>query len=163
MQELFAPPGLDWRRISPLLGVVRRVLLAAVTAAGVLLLGVAAALDALPAGWVIVLVVLLLLGFGWGWWVIGRSVRRWGYAELEDELYITRGAMFRKLIVVPYGRMQFVDVHSGPVDRWLGIATVHLHTASPGTTAVIPGLVATEAARLRDRLTVMGEAGSSGL
>ena len=45
----------------------------------------------------------------------------------------------------------------------LKIATVHLHTASPGTTAVIPGLTADEAARLRDRLTELGEARAAGL
>ncbi len=38
-----------------------------------------------------------------------------------------------------------------------------MHTASPGTTAVIPGLPAEDAARLRDRLTALGEAQAAGL
>ena len=79
------------------------------------------------------------------------------------ELYITRGALVRTFVAVPYGRMQYVDVNAGPLDRILRIATVHLHTASPGTTAVIPGLPAGEAARLRDRLTELGEARAAGL
>jgi membrane protein YdbS with pleckstrin-like domain len=64
---------------------------------------------------------------------------------------------------VPYGRMQYVDVEAGPLDQANGIAKLHLHTASPGTTAVIPGLAAEEAARLRDRLTARGESRAAGL
>jgi membrane protein YdbS with pleckstrin-like domain len=71
--------------------------------------------------------------------------------------------MFRKLVAVPYGRMQFVDVTAGPLERYLGIATVRMHTATPNTQARIPGVVPAEAARLRDRLTALGEAWAAGL
>ena len=100
---------------------------------------------------------------GWGWWLTGRNARAWGYAEREEDLYIRHGVMYRRLVVVPYGRMQYVDVQSGPLERAFGIAAVHLHTASPGTSARIPGLPADEAARLRDRLTSLGEAQAAGL
>ena len=43
----------------------------------------------------------------WQWWFIGRVVRRWGYAEQAEELYITRGALVRTFVAVPYGRMQY--------------------------------------------------------
>ncbi len=99
----------------------------------------------------------------WGWWATGRNARSWGYAEREEDLYISHGVMFRQLVVVPYGRMQFVDVQSGPLERAFEIAAVHLHTASPGTSARIPGLPAAEATRLRDRLTSLGEAQAAGL
>jgi hypothetical protein len=59
--------------------------------------------------------------------------------------------------------MQFVDVAAGPLDRHYGLATVQLHTASPATDAKIPGLYAADAARLRDRLTALGEARAAGL
>ena len=65
--------------------------------------------------------------------------------------------------MVPYGRMQYVDVQSGPLEQAFKIASVHLHTASPGTSARIPGLPAAEAARLRDRLTSLGESQAAGL
>ncbi len=113
--------------------------------------------------WGVVVGVLAVVHGVWQWWFIGRVVRRWGYAEQAEELYITRGALVRTFVAVPYGRMQYVDVNAGPLDRMLKIATVHLHTASPGTTAVIPGLTADEAARLRDRLTELGEARAAGL
>jgi hypothetical protein len=56
-----------------------------------------------------------------------------------------------------------VDVTAGPLDRYFGIATVRLHTATPRTDARIPGVVPAEAARLRDRLTALGGAQAAGL
>lgn len=163
MDDLFAPPGAPWQRVSPRLAVVRRWLL---VVAAVLAVAAAVALHLLLGGPVLLLVtalVILAVLVGWGWWLVGRNARRWGYAEEPEELYITRGALFRKLVVVPYGRMQYVDVEAGPLDQANGIAKLHLHTASPGTTAVIPGLPADEAARLRDRLTARGESRAAGL
>jgi membrane protein YdbS with pleckstrin-like domain len=59
--------------------------------------------------------------------------------------------------------MQFVDITAGPLEQLFGIASVRLHTASPRTNARIPGLPADEAARLRDRLTELGESQAAGL
>jgi membrane protein YdbS with pleckstrin-like domain len=92
-----------------------------------------------------------------------RRVGAWGYLEREDDLLIRRGLLVRRLSVVPYGRMQFIDVTAGPVERSLGLATVRLHTAAAATDARIPGLAADEAARLRDRLAELGEANAAGL
>jgi membrane protein YdbS with pleckstrin-like domain len=111
-----------------------------------------------------VLAVLVLAAVGaWGWWLVGRNWRYWRYAEREDDLLVTNGFMFRRLVVVPYGRMQFVDVTAGPLERRFGIATVQLHTATEATDASIPGLTEEEATRLRDRLAMLGEARSAGL
>jgi len=101
--------------------------------------------------------------FGWLWWLIGRRVRSFGYAERGDDLLVTSGIMFRRLVIVPYGRMQLVDVKAGPIDRWLGVTTVQLHTASATTDASIPGLEPDVAAALRDRLARRGEQRSAGL
>jgi uncharacterized protein len=89
--------------------------------------------------------------------------RSWAYAERGDDLLVRRGMMFRRLTVVPYGRMQFVDVTAGPVDRMFGLATVQLHTAAAATDARIPGLSREAADRLRDRLAALGEARAAGL
>ena len=104
-----------------------------------------------------------LAGAALGWVLVDRNVRRWGYAERDEDLYITHGALNRRLVVVPYGRMQYVDVQAGPLDRAFGIAQVQLHTASSGTDASIPGLPPHEAARLRDRLASRGQAQLAGL
>jgi uncharacterized protein len=64
---------------------------------------------------------------------------------------------------VPYGRMQFVEVTAGPAERLFKLATVQLHTAAAASDARIPGLEREEAARLRDRLAMLGEAKAAGL
>ncbi len=131
--------------------------------AGLIILGGVVA--ALGSGIVWLLFVTLggvILG-GWGSWVVVRQVTAHAWAEDEEDLLVKRGRLFRSVTVVPYGRMQFVDVKAGPIDRALGIATVQLHTASPGTDASISGVPADEATRLRDRLTTRGEARLAGL
>ncbi len=95
--------------------------------------------------------------------LLQRRVGAWGYLEREDDLLVQRGLMVRRLSVVPYGRMQFVDVTAGPVERSFGLATVRLHTAAAASDARIPGLEAEEAARLRDQLTALGESRAAGL
>lgn len=99
----------------------------------------------------------------WGWTLLERNWRSWRYAERADDLLISRGVLWRRETVVPYGRMQLVEVTSGPVERYFGLASVQLHTAAAATDATIPGLDPAEAERLRDRLTELGEARSAGL
>ncbi len=113
--------------------------------------------EALYAPWV----PLVVGAIAWG--IVGRRYRSWGYAEREEDLLVRRGVMFTRLTVVPYGRMQFIDVTAGPLERAFGLATVCLHTASAATDARIPGLEREEAARLRDSLAELGEAQAAGL
>lgn len=157
----FDPAGVPWVRVSPRLIAVR--LISVGIWLGVPLVGAVAlaALSGVPGLWVIPAALATLLG--WICWVVPRQVHALGYAERADDLLIRKGVMFRKLVVVPYGRMQFVDVQAGPLDRWGGIARVQLHTASPASDAAIPGLAPAEADRLRDRLSALGEARLAGL
>jgi membrane protein YdbS with pleckstrin-like domain len=98
-----------------------------------------------------------------GWRGIRLRYRSWGYQERADDLLVRRGVWIRRLSVVPYGRMQFVDVTAGPVERQFRLSSVHLHTAAAHTDARIPGLDDAEAERLRDRLAALGEARAAGL
>jgi membrane protein YdbS with pleckstrin-like domain len=95
--------------------------------------------------------------------LIPRQVRAIGYAERADDLLIRRGIFFQRVMAVPYGRMQYVDVSVGPVERALGLASIKLHTASAQTEAHLSGLPAAEAARLREQLSARGEARLAGL
>ena len=161
MSEPFDPPGEPWVRVSPRLLTLRRLLLLVVGAPATVAAGV---LLGLALVWLGILVGLVgLFALAWGWRIVGRAVRSWGYAERADDLLVTRGILNRQLVVVPYGRMQYVDVTAGPLDRRFGLSTVQLHTAAAATDARIPGLVPAEAARLRDRLAARGEATSAGL
>jgi uncharacterized protein len=155
-------PGLDWLRPSPRMWSARQLELGAATGVvvlpvliGLLAAGQQTAAAASAAG----LLALAIVFYG----VLHGRYRAWGYAEREDDLLVRRGVLVRRLSVVPYGRMQFVDVTAGPLDRRFGLATVQLHTAAAATDAQIPGLVPEEAARLRDRLAARGEAGAAGV
>jgi len=155
------PLTVDWRPVSSRLIVVEQIRLAGVivvfAVAGVLLWTWFDAWQFL-AGAIAVVVLGAVRAV-----LIVRSVRSWGYAERAEDLLVTHGVLYRRLVVVPYGRMQLVDVTAGPIERKFGIATVRLHTASAGTDARIRGLPPDEAARLRDRLAALGEARSAGL
>jgi uncharacterized protein len=163
MTDLFAPPDNAWQAVSTRLRALRRCLLCGAALCGGAALAILTTL-LLDRPWLIIAVTVLTIAAGaWAWWWSARNQRAWGYAERDDDLYIVHGIMWRRLVAVPYGRMQFVDVRSGPLERAFGIATVKLHTASPSTTAVIPGLERAEAIRLRDRLTALGQARAAGL
>ena len=157
----FALHDVPWTPVSPRLATARRLVLVAFLA--VALVPAVGLAVVLASAWPLLALVPLLAVGAWLWWLIGRQVAAWGYAEREDDLLIRKGVMLRSMVVVPYGRMQYVDVQAGPLDRRLGVATVQLHTASAGTDAVIPGLPPEEAARLRDRLARRGEARLAGL
>ncbi len=94
---------------------------------------------------------------------LARRVAAWGYAERREDLMIRRGVLIRRLSVIPYGRMQFMDVTAGPVERSMGLATVRMHTAAAASDARIPGLDTAAAAVLRDQLAALGEAQAAGL
>ena len=68
--------------------------------------------------------------------VVARSVRSWAYAERDEDLLVRRGLFLRKLSIVPYARMQFVDVTVGPMERMFGLATVKMHTAAAASDAL---------------------------
>jgi membrane protein YdbS with pleckstrin-like domain len=163
LEELFASPGEPWQRLSPNYRSMRRLTsvigIGVVFLAGALVVGLAVGLWWL-AGVIVVVGAAILIA---RWIVVGRNWASWGYLEREEDLYITHGVLFRSMVTVPYGRMQLVEVRSTPLQRAYGLATVQLVTASAATDAAIPGLLPDEAARLRDRLSELGEARASGL
>ena len=125
---------------------------------GLVLLGCLATTDLLwaprawpPAGWPsgagVVLLILLV------WLFPLRRYRAWGFQRGEDELIVKHGLMVRKLTVVPFGRVQHIDIAQGPLQRVLGLATLVLNTAGTRGAAVkLPGLDHREAEALRDHV-----------
>jgi hypothetical protein len=126
---------------------------------------VAGSAAGLTLGWVAagLAVVAAAAGAAAALWFVRNRFRSWAYQERDEDLIVERGVMIRRMSVVPYGRMQFVDVTAGPIDRVFRLATVRLHTAAAASDARIPGLERAEAARLRDRLAALGEAKAAGL
>jgi membrane protein YdbS with pleckstrin-like domain len=162
--ELFRDPTLRWRPVSPRLATERRIPAAVAAAAGLILIPIGLMVATEPFDVIAPLVGLfLIVGAAIGWVTVGRVVRTWGYAERDEDLLVTRGRLYRRLTVIPYGRMQVIEVRANPVSAWLDIATVQLVTASASTDATIPGLPTSEAHALRDRLAAKGEATTAGL
>ena len=157
----FEPAGVEFTGVSPALARVRVIMCLIWLGLPAVASAVLAALTGATWLWFVTAAFGALLG--WTLWLVPRQVRALGYAERDDDLLVRKGILFRSLVVVPYGRMQYVDLSAGPVARAFGIAAVQLHTASAATDAGIPGLPAAEAARLRDKLASRGEARRSGL
>lgn len=166
-EDLFTSPVGEWRPVSPQLATARGLL---GSLCGVVLVLVSVplwfALSGSLGDWAWLTWIPAVIGVcltAWIWWWAPRNRRSWGYVEAEDDFIVRGGIMFRRLVTVPYGRMQFVDVQSGPVARAFGFATVTLHTASTSTAAEIPGVPLDEATRLRNRLTDLGEGHGAGV
>jgi len=153
---------LEWSAPSPRLRVLRRYEVAAGTLTALIVAVVVAALLSAVVAAVVAVAAVIVGGLSADV-VAGRRVRAWGYAERAEDLLVRRGVMFRRMSVIPYGRMQYVEVTAGPFERAFGLATVQMHTAAAASDARIPGLPAAEAARLRDQLTSMGESHAMGL
>jgi uncharacterized protein len=151
----------EWRTPSRRLLTLRRLEIGVPALLIAVALVVVGAVTGFP--WAYALAVAPLVVGAIAWRFVGRRFGSWGYAEREDDLLVRRGVMFSRLSVVPYGRMQFIDVTAGPLERAFGLATVRLHTAAAATDARIPGLEREEAARLRDSLAALGEAQAAGL
>jgi membrane protein YdbS with pleckstrin-like domain len=160
-REPFDPSDVTWTPVS------RKLIGARLTVAAIVLVPLLVVMVVIPVlsgvAWLWTLpAVVVLLGL-WIAWLVPRQVGAMAYAERADDLLVRHGIMIRSMVVVPYGRMQYVDVNAGPLARKFGIATVQLHTAAPATSAAIDGLPPQEAARLRDRMASRGEARLAGL
>ena len=110
----------------------------------------------IPAG--VVAVITL-----WTLAILPRQARSIGYQLREDDLVFRRGILWQRIVAVPYGRMQLVDITHGPLDRAFGIAQLKLVTAAAATGVTIPGLSQQGAEQLRDTLIAVAETRRTGL
>jgi uncharacterized protein len=113
--------------------------------------GVLEVAQLLPAGSVIVPVLLIYIFMAFT--VPARKYRHWGYHMGSDRLRIVRGYMFYRDTVVPFGRIQHIDVDQGPIDRRYGLAALTVHTAGNHNASVtLPGLVHADALAMRETI-----------
>ena len=105
----------------------------------------------LPHGAGIVPVLLVAV-----WLIVRVPLRRYqarGYQLGADRLRVVRGLLFRKDTVVPFGRVQHIDVQQGPLERGYGLATLVLHTAGTHNASVsLPGLAHADAMAMREQI-----------
>ena len=83
--------------------------------------------------------------------VPGRKYRQWGYHMAPGHIRIISGYLFNSDTIVPFGRIQHIDVDQGPIQRRYGLATLTLHTAGNHNSSVhLPGLAHDDALALRE-------------
>jgi membrane protein YdbS with pleckstrin-like domain len=147
------PDGIEWQPMSPQL----RTMWVLRSLINVLILALIAAIPlTIWLGWEALLYVLA------GYVVlaalraitVARTVKTWGYAERAQDLLVRHGLLTRRLSIVPYGRIQLIDLSAGPIERMFGLTTVQVRTAALGSNTEVPGLDPPVAAALRDRLAV---------
>lgn len=81
-----------------------------------------------------------------------RYVTR-GYSLEQERLRVVRGVLFRSDTVVPFGRVQHIDVDQGPLERGYGLATLTVHTAGTHNASVsLPGLAHEDALAMREEI-----------
>ncbi|WBY16900.1 PH domain-containing protein [Erythrobacteraceae bacterium WH01K] len=76
-----------------------------------------------------------------------------GFSMSGDRLRVVRGLLFRSDTVVPFGRVQHIDVDRGPLERFYDLATLTLHTAGSHNASVhLPGLKHDDALSMREEI-----------
>lgn len=106
---------------------------------------------------------VVLVVIAWAIAITPRQARAYGYQLRRDDLVFRHGILWQRMVAVPYGRMQLIDVSQGPLDRGFGISRLRLVTAAASTGVVIPGLTQAAAQQLRDTLVDVAEARRTGL
>ncbi|OAN43272.1 PH domain-containing protein [Microbacterium sp. H83] len=150
-----------WHQISPryvVSQVVQNLIFVAfvIAVAAVLALALDQTWAWIPAG-VIVLITLLTLV------ILPRQAKAIGYMLRSDDIVFRKGILWQRMIAVPYGRMQLVDITQGPLDRGFGVAQLKMVTAAATTGVQIPGLTQGAAEALRDTLIEVAETRRTGL
>ncbi len=113
--------------------------------------------NAVPGGWPVPFGVIVgVVTFIAAAFVIRLPTRRWqarGYNMSADRLRVVRGLLWRSDTVVPFGRVQHIDLNQGPIERFFDIATLTLHTAGSHNASVhLPGLNHTIATDMREEI-----------
>jgi membrane protein YdbS with pleckstrin-like domain len=103
--------------------------------------------------WSIAITAIAAAILVWQGWLIPRRVRAMAYAVKDRDLYERHGIMFRHMGIVPYVRIQYVDINVGPIERSFGLASLHVNTAQPSLTVALAGIPTEVAAQLREVLT----------
>ncbi|MFK4762548.1 PH domain-containing protein [Microbacterium sp. ZW T5_45] len=150
-----------WHQISPryvVSQIVQNVIFIAIIAAAALVafLVLDQIWPLIPAGVIIVITLLTLL-------ILPRQARAIGYMLRADDIVFRKGILWQRMIAVPYGRMQLVDITQGPLDRAFGVSQLKMVTAAATTGVQIPGLTQAAAEALRDTLIEVAETRRTGL
>jgi len=135
---------------------VQALAVAAVVAVVLVSVGVLASLPVLLR---VGLVAAAVAGLGLAVWLPGLVYRGWSYRLGAEALELRHGVLTVQRSIVPYFRVQHVDLAQGPLERSLGLARLKVHTASAGTDASLPGIELERAEEVRRLVLDRAEVG----
>ncbi len=126
--------------------IVQNVIFLAIVVAAAIVLNIVLEQDWvwIPAGVIILITLVTLI-------ILPRQARAIGYMLRADDIVFRKGILWQRMIAVPYGRMQLVDITQGPLDRAFGISQLKMVTAAATTGVQIPGLTQAAAGRCATR------------
>ena len=110
----------------------------------------------IPVGVVVLITLITLI-------ILPRQAKAIGYMLRADDIVFRKGILWQRMIAVPYGRMQLVDITQGPLDRAFGVTQLKMVTAAATTGVQIPGLTQAASEALRDTLIEVAETRRTGL
>jgi membrane protein YdbS with pleckstrin-like domain len=116
--------------------------------------------------------LILWLAFSGNWrtlWIVGLSFgswtfllllrgiaaymhyKRYGYAIRQHDIIFKSGWLFKRWIIVPFNRVQHVEIKKSPIEDLFDLSRLKIFTAGgSGSDATIPGLGHEEAGKLKD-------------
>jgi membrane protein YdbS with pleckstrin-like domain len=137
--DAFVPVDPRYLRVS-LTGIALAATIVAIGTAAVAMQTDQKVLPLLIGGGVLLLLVLVAV-------VRVLEVRRLAYQLREHDLSLRSGVITHRVESLPFSRIQHVNVHRGPIERSLGLATLQVSTAGPDIS--IPGLAQADAERIK--------------
>ncbi len=98
--------------------------------------------------WISTSIVILI--FVWYFAMSRRTYYSRSYAVRQKDILYKKGLLFRSTTVIPFNRIQHLEVVSGPVDRFYDLASLKIYTAGGVQSDLsIPGLINSDASRLK--------------
>lgn len=101
--------------------------------------------------WIIGLPVLLII-FSYLW--AHLAYPRYGYEISEEGFRFEHGVIYKSSVIIPYGRIQNIEITEGLIARKLGICVLQIYTAgsSGDVGALVRGITRNVAKQLQDDL-----------
>jgi hypothetical protein len=79
---------------------------------------------------------------------ISIRYRNMGYAVRSHDILFKKGWVWRKMVAVPFNRVQHCETYEGLFSRWYGLTNLKIYTAG-GSDLRIPGLAKEEALKVK--------------
>lgn len=104
--------------------------------------------------WIFVFhVAWFLFGFMTLWYAI-RSYIHEGFAIREHDIMYKNGIFFKSLIIIPFNRIQHLEIGHGPIDRYFGLANLSIYTAGGSSSdLIIDGLESNTAQTIKNYIS----------